>query len=169
MSLSKPSHRMTPFICLWTRNGHRANLTMSTWLPVRISFFASTMDGWKNIFHRFRNNHHIHTFISDQRISVVLFQCSKSYIKLFAWNNQFTIDFLFAGSDENIFGCIKKSAKRLPLTGMILLTLISILNSVCVYPVRKHKNQLQEHFSTIYSICQMIKYKILYTIHCLLS
>ena len=97
MPLSKPSHRMTPFICLWTRNGHRANLTMSTWLPVRISFFASTMDGWKNIFHRFRNNHLIHTFISDQRISVVLFQCSKSYIKLFAWNNQFTIDFLFAG------------------------------------------------------------------------
>ena len=43
--------------------------------------------------------------------------------------------------------------KVLPLTGMILLTLISILNSVCVYPVRKHKNQLQEHFNTIYSVC----------------
>ena len=70
---------------------------MSTWLLGRISFFASTMDGWKNIFHRFRNSHLIHTFISDQRISVVLFQCSNSYIKLFAWNNQFTIDFLFAG------------------------------------------------------------------------
>ena len=32
-----------------------------------------------------------------------------------------------------IFGGIKKSAKKLPLTGMVFLTLISIINSVCVY------------------------------------
>ena len=30
------------------------------------------------------------------------------------------------------------------------------------YPFRKHKNQLQGYSSTIYSICQMIRYKILY-------
>ena len=28
--LSKPNHRMTLFICLWTRSGRRVNLTMST-------------------------------------------------------------------------------------------------------------------------------------------
>ena len=32
------------------------------------------------------------------------------------------------------------------------------------YPFRKHKNQLQGYFSTIYSVCQMIKYKILYKV-----
>ena len=33
------------------------------------------------------------------------------------------------------------------------------------YPDRKHKNQLQEHFNTIYSACKIIKHKILYRIH----
>ncbi len=62
---------------------------------------------------------------------------------------------------KKFVGCIKKSAKRLPLIGMVLLTLNSIINSVCIYPFRKHKNQLQRYFNTTYSECQMIKYNIL--------
>ncbi len=30
------------------------------------------------------------------------------------------------------------------------------------YPSGEHKNQLQEHISTIYGDCQMVGYKILY-------
>ncbi len=33
------------------------------------------------------------------------------------------------------------------------------------YPLRKHKNQLQKYFSTIYRACQMIRYKILCKTH----
>jgi hypothetical protein len=39
----------------------------------------------------------------------------------------------FSFPDGKIFGCIKKSAKKLPLNGMVFLTLISIINSVCIY------------------------------------
>ena len=97
MFLSKQSRRMILSTCLWIRNERKESLTMCTWQPVRISFFASTMGEWRNICLRSQNNHPINTFILDQRISVVLFQCSKSYIKLFTWNHQFSIDFLFAG------------------------------------------------------------------------
>ncbi len=48
---------------------------------------------------------------------------------------------------------------------MVLLTLRSIINNVCIYasayPIGKHKNQLHRHFNTKYGVCQMQKYNIL--------
>lgn len=66
---------------------------------------------------------------------------------------------------KKFIGCIKKSAKKLPLTGMVFLTLISIINNVCIYAPSISrwvaKNQLQKYLGTIYGDYQMVRYKIL--------
>lgn len=55
--------------------------------------------------------------------------------------------FSFLG--KKIIGCIKKSAKKLPFTGMVFLTLISIINSVCIYALSISRWEAQKSITRI--------------------
>ena len=72
-------------------------------------------------------------FPLERLIKVTLF-CINCLRKTFLHFSFYLLTFLsWIFLMKKFFGCIKKSAKKLPLNGMVFLTLISIINSVCIY------------------------------------